>query len=1591
MFSSGVEVRDKNVEKESKVTIEGFRLSPQQARLWLLQQDAQYPPYNSECVVLIKGLLDARLLEAALNQVVRRHEILRTTFRRLPAMTLPLQVISEKGQVMMRTCDLNGQVAHAQEGSIESLLKEAGLDEAGRMPFDFERGPMLQTTLARLAPERHLLSLRLPALCADAASLENLAREISRCYAACFNGAEASDEPSQYADLAEWQNELLESAETRAGRDYWRERSLSAPLAAPLPFENRRAEKNKAGSAPGAFTPRSLPVAVEPHLAAQIEALAHRHGSSIKIVLQACWHILLWRGVGEILIGVSYDGRNYEGLQGALGLFERYLPIYCHLEEDFTFVEVLSQLDESAREAQAWQECFTWEQIDEKSVPFFPLCYEYSEPYAGHQAGSNAFSVAHLYACTDRFKLKLAALRRADRMTLDLHYDAGLFARDDVERLAGQFLALLGNAVAAPGAALKELSLLAPRERDQILRQFNPPPTSFSPRPIHHLIEAQAALKPEATAVVVEDQQLSYGELNRCANQLAHHLRSLGVGPEDLVGLCLDRSVELVVGMLAILKAGGAYLPLDPTLPADRLAGMIADAGLRVMVTQERLRNTECGMRNADMTARSAIPNSQSSISDPQSANRNPVVVCLDTEREMIARESEENPCSNVGAEHLVYVLFTSGSTGRPKGVAVEHRQLHAYLEGVRERLGLPDGASYATVTTFAADLGHTAIFPALCGGGTLHVVSKERAADATAMSEYFRRHEIDCLKIVPSHLKALLGAKDGRAGLPRRRLVLGGEASSWELIGRAREKAPELRILNHYGPTETTVGVLTCEVEQEGEYQTGSVPLGRPLKGARVYVLDGRMEPAAVWGVGEVYVGGAQVARGYLNEAEQTAVRFVPDPFSEQGGTRLYRTGDLGRYLPDGRVEFLGRADHQVKIRGYRIELGEIEAALRGHAGVVESVVVIVEREAGEKRLVGYVVAREGMEIEGSELRRYVSERLPEYMVPGAIVKLERMPLTANGKLDRGALPEPESEVGGEYVAPRTQIEELVAGAWAEVLKLDEIGAHDDFFGLGGHSLLVTRVASRVSEAIQIEIPFQIFFEKRTVAELAESIEAALRGEQGLRMPPVLPVPRDRELPLSFAQQRLWFFDQLEPNSPAYNIPWAVRLAGRLASRALEQTLNEILRRHEVLRTSFPAVNGRPAQVIAEPRLMSLPIVDLSDLPQSKREAEARRLVAEEAVRPFRLDQGPLLRGGLVRLREDDHILLFTMHHIISDAWSMGALVREVAALYAAFSAGNPSPLPEPSVQYADYAHWQREWLRGEVLDRHVSYWKERLDGIPAALRLPTDRPRPAAQTFRGERHFLELSRSLTEALKAMGRREGATLFMTLLAAFKVLMRYYAAQDDIVVGTNVANRNHSETGNMVGVFVNQLVLRADLSGDPGFLELLSRVRRVALGAYAHQDLPFEKLVEELQPHRDMSRSLLFQVKFEMQEGITRVLELPGLTLTPMESDHKVVRHDLHLSMWEREQTLIGALQYNIDLFSAGAIGRIAGDFVALLEMIAEEPDARLSVLEERLLEKNRSQQMKEEKELEEASLKMLRSMKRKTSLSAKDGRYSSF
>ncbi|MGZ3459276.1 MAG: condensation domain-containing protein, partial [Archangium sp.] len=760
------------------------------------------------------------------------------------------------------------------------------------------------------------------------------------------------------------------------------------------------------------------------------------------------------------------------------------------------------------------------------------------------------------------------------------------------------------------------------------------------------------------------------------------------------------------------------------------------------------------------------------------------------------------------------------------------------------------------------------------------------------------------------------------------------------------RALAPQCELYNHYGPTETTVGVLTYPVRGEWPENAATLPLGRPIANARMYVLDGNLQPVPAGVPGELYVGGACVGRGYLGRPELTAERFVPDPFSEEPGARLYRTGDKVRSLPDGSLEFLGRVDFQLKVRGFRVELGEVEAALALCAGVHECVVVAREDVPGDKRLVAYVVGQPGWVLEPRALREELKQRLPEYLVPSALVVLEALPLTFNGKVDRKALPAPDvagSGPEGDFLAPRTPTEERLAEMWCDLLGLEQVGARAHFFELGGHSLLATQAIARIRQVFQVELSLNELFEAPILERLAARVEAAMREERPVELPPLERSERTGELPLSFAQQRLWFLEQLEPGSAFYNVPMALRLSGELDVSALQRTFQELMRRHESLRTAFPAEAGQPAQVIHPPVEVPLAVVDLGAMPEKER--EARRLAEEEARAPFDLARGPLFRTRLLRLSEREHVLLLTLHHIISDGWSTGVLVRETAALYEAFAQGRSSPLPELPVQYADYALWQRQWLRGEVLETQLSYWREQLEGAPHALELPTDRPRPPLQTFRGATLPVQLSRELSEALVARSQEEGVTPFMLLLAAFQTLLSRYSGQEDFCIGSPIAGRRHAETEGLIGFFVNTLVLRARTEGNPTFRELLARVKQTTLGAYAHQDIPFEKLVEELKPVRDLGRSPFFQVVLILQNAPFEDMNLPGLSLHPLEVQGQSAKFELTLALAERDGAFRGFLEYNTDLFDAAAVGRLAEHLRLLLEGVVAAPEALLSEL----------------------------------------------
>ena len=1028
----------------------------------------------------------------------------------------------------------------------------------------------------------------------------------------------------------------------------------------------------------------------------------------------------------------------------------------------------------------------------------------------------------------------------------------------------------------------------------------------------HRLFEERARKSPNSTAVSGGAVSLSYRELDVRADRLANRLRSLGVGPEILVGLCLGRSADMVVAILAVLKAGGAYLPLDPALPEARLSFMLEDSNVAALITERDLRE-------------------QLSAGDAR-------LLCIDSDWEQ-DDEGDPGPVE-LAAENLAYVIYTSGSTGKPKGVQVTHGALANFLQSMKKLTEMGELDALLAVTTLSFDIAALEIFLPLAVGARVEIVDRDVAADGPQLAGRLADPSITYFQATPATWRMLLEA--GWQGQPDLTMLCGGEALPRPLADRLVGKGKAL--WNVYGPTETTIWSSAWRVEA-GE---GAISIGRPIANTQLYVLDKWSRPVPVGVSGELYIGGAGLARGYLGRPALTAERFLPDPFGAESGGRLYRTGDLARWRADGNLECLGRVDHQVKVRGFRIELGEIEAALSGHSRVREAAVAAREDSTGETSLAAYVVPRgDPGPIPVAELRQWLMALLPEYMVPSAFVHLDTLPLTPNGKVDRNALPDPQqsrSGPGGMYVPPRGPVEEAIAGLWAESLGVGRVGTHDNFFELGGHSLMAIQLIARMQHTFGVEPPLKDFVEEPTVARLARLVEDALAGDSAPQAPPIVRIGRDGPLPASFAQQRLWFLDQLEPGQPTYNIPTAVRLVGELDVPALGRAINEIVRRHEALRTIFRSEGGIPYQVIADTPHLPLAVADLAHLEPDRREPETLRLIGEEAARSFDLAAGPLIRASLIRLDDLEHVILVTMHHIISDGWSIGVLIREVATLFEAFRRDEPSPLPEPALQYVDYAAWQRNWLQGEILQGQLDYWSGRLEGLPT-LEIPADRPRSAAANRRGgERHLL-LPKTLLDATRDLGRREGATTFMTLLSAFQVLLQRYSGQDDFALGSPIAGRTRAELEGLIGFFVNTLILRSDLAGDPTFRELLGRTRKVALEAYTHQDLPFEQIVTVLRPDRDPTRSPLFQVMFVLQNAPQPALEAPGLTLEPLEAISGAAKFDLTLFAAERAEGIKLKMEYNADLFDAATVDRMLAHFRVLLEGAVARPDQPIGAL----------------------------------------------
>ena len=1607
-------------------------LSFTQQRLWFLSQlDVDSVAYNMPWAFRLTGGLNVAALEQSLSEIVRRHEVLRTTFQTITHYTRgtngqPVQVIAPASQMTLAVIDVTN--SPNPEAEIQRLINQEMM-----RPFSLESDLMLRVLLLRLDPpfplleeglgvraaqDEHLLLITFHHIAFDGWSMGVFWRELKALYAAAVAGEPSPlpPLPIQYADFAIWQRQWLQDVRLEQQLAYWKKQLRNLP-ALQLPTDRPRPPVQTFRGAAYSFQ-------LSQALCDELAALSRQEDVTLFMSFLATFNVLLSRYTAQedIVVGSPIANRNRAEIEHLIGFFVNTLVLRTDLSGNPTFRDTLARVREMTLGAYQHQD-MPFEKLVEELSPARDLSQNplvqvlfavQNAPQSPYSLKGLSVTVPHFDVQTVRFDLEFHLWpTRTEGFVGQIYVNSDLFDRATISRMIGHFQTLLTGLVANPDKRISEQPILTEAERHQLLVTWNNTTSDYPDLCVHQLFEEQVERTPDAQALLfpigaVEEEQLTYRELNVRANQLAHYLIAQGVGPDVLVAICVERSFMMVVGVLAILKAGGTYLPLDPEYPKERLAFMLEDSQAPLLLTQQVFIK-----RFSDYPSTS-------------SGHRQGHLLCLEqatmAQQRLVLTPSEEvqkNPKSKVTASNLGYIIYTSGSTGKPKGIAMPHRAL---LNLIQWQLGISKLKAPKTLqySSLSFDASFTDMFMTLCAGGTLVIISEAIKRDPRRLAHFIASNAIEKvnLPVVVLQQLAEVASQEPFSFALKEVLSTAEQLQITPAIRQLFQQLDEATLHNQYGPAETHVVTAFTLTGSPDEWPL-LPPIGRPIANTEIYILPrhlsdgGEVQPMPIGVPGELYIGGDGLARGYLNRPALTKAKFIPHPGKK--GARLYKTGDLARYITSAsaqalsagkdlgnpstgsghRIEFLGRIDKQVKIRGFRIELGEIEALLTQHPQVREAV-VIVRTDQHDKRLVAYLVTAKGASRRISTWRRYLSARLPNYMVPNLYVQLDGLVLTPNGKIDRRALPAPDMSrpiLENSFVAPRTPLEEKVAAIWAELLHIERVGIHDNFFELGGHSLKATQVVSRIRDTFQIELPLRSLFEQPTVAGLGQQI-GTIKGDHIL--PPIVPVGRKSDLPLSFAQERLWFEEQLQGPSPTYNMPLGWRLSGQLNVDALERSLQKIVQRHASLRTTIqPSTDdetfavaqelagrqheheapveadlvhsGAPRQVIQAAHF-SLDKVDLSAMSSVEQAAEVQKIARTEAMRPFNLAQELMIRATLIalgapkqekqgaRLGRDsgtadqsleEYLFLCTMHHIASDGWSLRILQRELSTLYSSFVNQQPLPLPALPIQYADYALWQRQQLVSTAMAKQLDYWRTQLTDAPASLELLTDHPRPPVQTNRGASHRLTFSKSLSDAVKRLSLAAGCTLFVTLLAAFKVLLHRYSGQSDILVGGSIAGRNRVELEPLIGFFVNNLIYRSDLSGEPTFHELLQRVHATTIEAYTHQDYPFDQLLNELQIPHDLSRNPLAQVRFafHQREELDLTMIWPGLQVTQELIAHDFSRYDLKLRLVDQGDTLAGQFSYNRDLFQPDTIARMACHLETLLEGIVANPELKISAL----------------------------------------------
>ncbi|NQY37584.1 MAG: amino acid adenylation domain-containing protein, partial [Alteromonadaceae bacterium] len=1529
-------------------------LSFAQQRLWFINGFmGSNAVYNLPLALRLHGQLNTQAFVRSLKEIVHRHESLRTRFKTHDNSVF--QVIDEAPITI----------------EMESVASEAALNEICQFefsyPFDLSQDNLCRIRLLHDESDKgsdseqtggsYVLLVTMHHSISDAWSIGIFFSELVSLYQAFEN-----DEPSpllplaiQYADYAHWQREWLQGDILTRQLDYWSEQLKGLPGLLTLPTDKPRPVEQTFN---GSFQAISLPGT----LTTQLQALSRKHGSTIYMTLLAGFSVLMSRysGQHDVAIGTPIANRARLETEGLIGFFVNTLVMRSDLSRDPSFETLLKLTRETALQGYAHQD-IPFEQLVEELSPERSLAYsplfqvmfslqnvpmesaslsdiEMAPLTFGEAGNSSPTSVS-------RFDLTLNLHETPEGISGGMEYNTDLFEQSTIVRMLGHYERLLEAIVHSPETAVSQLEFLSDAERQLQLVAWNDTQTNY-PRTncVHELFEAQVKERPHAIALTYNNDQLSFGELNRRSNQLAHLLRAKGVGPEVAVGICVERSLDMVIGILGILKAGGCYVPLDPEYPTSRLEYMLSKCACKIVISEKYLQSS------LSFLAGSAI--------------------VLLGEQEYKTNFNQFSPMNistddiGLSPSNLAYVIFTSGSTGQPKGVSINHENITSLI-ATNNAVEIAQDDVVGQLSNYAFDAITFELLGGLVNGGQVVIVEKETTLQPKKLGQLILERKLSIVflttalfnRVCYDHPSCFSSIK---------KLLFGGEAFSADAIKIALTSDPD-HLYHVYGPTECTTFATAYQLTHHAFTKSLSAPIGSPLANNTHYVIAGD-DLAHIGAVGELYIGGAGLSRGYLDQAGLTADKFVPNRFTHNPGERLYRTGDLVRYLPDGNLEFIGRADEQVKIRGFRIELGEIERALLLHEQIDSAIVMMRKDTQDDNCIVAYVVEKvdsqsENMQLNNpsqlmmDELRSFVQEKLPSHMVPSAFVLIDTLPLNANGKVDRKALPEPQLSLQqGCFIEPQGVTQELLANIWKDTLKCERVGRFDDFFELGGHSLLVTQLLSRILDVFGVEFSIRDLFEHQILQSQSIAIEEAQKGE-GCIAVAIERVSRNQPILLSYAQQRLWFLGRFMGPSAVYNVPLALRLRGEVDTNALIRSLEEIVNRHEILRTRFEAIDDIVVQVI-EPFSLTLDVELVAST------SELKQIYQAERSYKFDLSCDQLCRIRLLLDEStDNHVLLVVMHHSISDALSMEIFFKELLELFQVFKSGKSSTLLPLPIQYADYAHWQRQSLQGEVLDKQLSYWRQQLKDLPQLLALPTDRPRPLEQTYKGSCESIELSHSLSQKLKTLSQEQGVTLYMCLLSAFSVLMSRYSGQDDVAVGTTISNRARQETEGLIGFFVNSLVMRSDLSKSPSFVDFLKQTREMCLQGYANQDIPFEQLVVELNPERSLSHSPLFQVMFTLQNVSLDTASLPALELEPLtfDEDENVVdesvsHFDLTLILKQTAQGIVGRMEYNTDLFDRSTIVRLLDHYQALLTAIVDAPETRVSQLE--FISKTEKQQL---------------------------------